>query len=107
MLQYYLLGRTQSQIGVLLGTTQDVISAAVTLGTRALAAKACGRRRGVSNVWRDMGTLQRRRERDRRPLTLHEPAVLGQFSVRASDPNFESVLAPETINGSIARAIGC
>lgn len=105
LLQYYLLGRTQTQIGSLLGTTQDVISAAVSLGTRALAAKACRRRRGLRRLWHDMRTLQRRRERDRRALRLRAPAILGRFRVRTLDPGFDAVLAPETINGSIVRAL--
>jgi hypothetical protein len=91
--QYFLLGRTQEQIGVTLGLRQKQVWQALELGVDGIAS--------VSATGALPPTvLEYRTSVDqRRTLELTEPGVLGEFIVSISDEDVEKLFSPQTPDG--------
>jgi len=101
--QYHLLGRTQKQIAGSLGTSQWNISRTISLAACFLATSATRQGRRRKEALKELSSIARNHT-PKPPLKISEPKVLGRFEIDLSG-DFEACFSPETINGSIAKAL--
>ncbi len=119
--QYYLLGRTQTQIGSLLGMSQTGVWQALRLGLEAICAiialggppdlqflpgKASPLRVRAYNVYQEMLAFQTRAG-TRETLKVEEPERLGEFELRVDDETLELNFSPSTTDGPVSRGSSC
>ena len=91
--QYFLLGRTQDQIGETLGLRQKQVWQALELGVDGIANIAAGK--GPSEEIMKFRTDASQRE----DLVVEEPTDLGKFILRTDEPGVEEHFSPGTPDG--------
>lgn len=91
--QYFLLGRTQTQIGELLGMSQKQVWQALEVGVDGIAAVS--KTGELSEACFGFTTNAETREE----LVLEEPTTLGEFILRTGDGALEANFAPGTPDG--------
>ena len=91
--QYFLLGRTQTQIGELLGLRQKQVWQALEVGVDAIAqVSATGELTAEALSFKTSAD-------QREELEVTEPTTLGEFILRTDDPALEQNFAPGTPDG--------
>lgn len=116
--QYYLLGRTQTQIGELLSMSQTAVWQALELGIDAVAAiilfggpppaprifSNCNdpTRMKAHIAYNNMLNFQTKPE-SRQELIVDAPTTLGEFILRTDDPDINDQFAPCTPDGPARR----
>lgn len=115
--QYYFLGRTQTQIGELVGASQTAVWQALRLGTEAICAvivfgqppndrvpegEMTPLQRRAMEAWRAVNKFATRAE-NRGELRKREPRTLGQFVLGIDEKTFELSFAPGTTDGPVSR----
>lgn len=91
--QYFLLGRTQEQIGETLGLRQKQVWQALELGVDGIAAVS------ANGALPEEVLKFRTSSEQRETLVLEEPTTLGEFIVSTSDKSIEEFFSPMTPDG--------
>lgn len=103
LIQYYLLGRTQTQIGKLLGLSQTAVWQAVRLGVRSICAVIGGGVTEEQRKAREEMLGYRTRKESRELLKVEAPENLGEFRITTDDVNLMEFFAPSTTDGSVSK----
>ena len=119
--QYYLLGRTQTQISQLLGCSQTNIWQDLRLGKEAICAiiafggppptsingllRTSWKTNEFNKAWDAYQAMLafKTRKDQRKPITVEEPKTLGQFQLSIDDGTFDVNFAPATPDGPISK----
>ncbi len=120
--QYYLLGRTQTQIGSLLGMSQTGVWQALRLGIEAICAIIASggeppdmrylpsdkapRHKQAYDAYQRMLDFQTKAD-NRAELRVDSPANLGEFELRVDDRTLEIQFSPFTTDGPVSRESSC
>lgn len=119
--QVYFLGRTQTQVGRLLGMSQTGVWQALRLGQEAICAiialggppdlqflpgKNSPLRVRAYNTYQEMLAFQTKSE-NREGLKVEEPGTLGEFEIRVDDDTLEVHFSPFTTDGPASRESSC
>jgi hypothetical protein len=120
--QYYLLGRTQTQIGSLLGMSQTGVWQALRLGIEAICAVILSGgeppdlrfvpsvnaplHRKAYDAYQAMLEFETKAEA-RGMLRIDSPRNLGEFILRVDDETLEVQFAPSTTDGPVSRESSC
>jgi len=109
--QYYLLGRTQTQIAKLVGSTQTNIWQAIKAGLGAICAvlSTNGLPTRKDPMWLEYEKVLQFAEKmsHRSMLKIAEPKILGSFTLPITEEEFEQCFAPMTTDGPLHRGSGC
>jgi hypothetical protein len=91
--QYFLLGRTQTQIGDVLGLRQKQVWQALELGVDGIASGA------ATGELPDALLAFKTTADQRAEIRVTEPWVLGEFSVDTANEEIEKLFSPQTPDG--------
>lgn len=104
MLQYYLLGRNQRQIGELFGKRQTWVWQILEAGTLAMCAKSYGKGRELPDKFKRAIRRLGRLRMDGREIKRWEPTFLGSFCInRELMSELRKIMTPETTDGSLFK----
>lgn len=102
VLQYFLLGREQTQIAEVVGGSQTSVWQGLRLGIEAICAIIAFKQEGWQSIPKADEAYQAMityRDKEEGELTLTEPAILGQFDVPLTEKELEILFAPMNADG--------
>ena len=108
LFQHYLLGRTQEQIGSLLGMTQTQVWQALALSIRGICAlihfhgppSGSEEKSELLSVWEEVLNFKVKSEQ-REELNVSVPRNLGEFTVSAGDVDLLEFFSPMATEGAV------